>query len=264
MGNDSVVGMMDVNGSNGMIVHDNLFDLRNDALQNYCVLSGVNSIGTERRDTLPELIYPLTRRFLPATNASDLGPDARFADSPNAFGVVYSYPVFIQRPQFKQAHYYFGKYKAHCMKMQPLITADGERVHLSPVYCDSTHDKAMFDNSQVVRFLTTITDDIPERKLILVDLGYMGIRRTIPEATLPYTRLPHQELSPEQVEFNRILGRNRMLIENFVGRWNGLFRIIHGEFGGSRVLLTFIIPITIVLVNYHIIPCEESHCKDLG
>jgi hypothetical protein len=103
-----------------------------------------------------------------------------------------------------------------------------------------------------MRFLTTITDDIPEHKLILADPGYLGRRCAIPEAMAPYQRLPHQELSPEQIEFNGILDRNRVLIENCFGRGKMLFRIIQDKFRGSGALLRFIIPMTIALINYHI------------
>jgi hypothetical protein len=99
---------------------------------------------------LNELVHQLTGRFLPATNVGDIEPDAIFADFPSVFGVVDSSPVFIQRPKPKQADYYSGRYKAHCVKVQALLTADGERVYLSPVYCGSTHNKTMFDESQVV------------------------------------------------------------------------------------------------------------------
>jgi hypothetical protein len=50
---------------------------------------------------LNQLIHPLTGRFLPATNVGDIEPDAIFADFPNAFGVVDSFPVFISRLQSK-------------------------------------------------------------------------------------------------------------------------------------------------------------------
>jgi hypothetical protein len=69
---------------------------------------------------------------------------------------------------------------------------------------------------------------------------------------LLYKRLLHQELSPGQLEFNRILGRNRIFIENFFGRWKMLSKIIDGKVRGSRVLLRLIIPITIALTNHHI------------
>jgi hypothetical protein len=45
---------------------------------------------------LYDLVQPLTQRFLPAANASDLQPAAIFADFPNAFGVVDASPVLIR------------------------------------------------------------------------------------------------------------------------------------------------------------------------
>jgi hypothetical protein len=59
----------------------------------------------------------------------------------------------------------------------------------------------MFDDSQVAQLLTTITDDISEGKMILVDMGYVGIKRTIPKVMRAYQGPPHQELLPGQVGF---------------------------------------------------------------
>jgi hypothetical protein len=75
----------------------------------------------------------------------------------------------------------------------------------------------------------------------------VGIRRTIFEAILP-----HQDLSFDQVQFNRILGHNRILVENFFERWKMLFRIIRDKFRGSRSLLKLIVPGTISFANYYI------------
>jgi hypothetical protein len=160
----------------------------------------------------------LTRRFLPVADTSDIQPHAIFADFSNAFGVVDASPIFIQRSKSNQKDHYSGKYKAHYVKIQALVTADGECAHLSSVYYGSSHDKTIFDDSQDVRFLTMTTDDGPERKVILAGLGRVGVRRTIPEAILPHKRSPHRDLTTEQVEFNRNLSRNRILIEHFFGR----------------------------------------------
>jgi hypothetical protein len=198
---------------------------------------------------LHELVHPLTRRFLLAPNTGDLEPDAIFTDFSNAFRVIDSSSVFIQRPPSKQADYYSAKYHAHCVKIQALITADGECVHLSPVNCDSTHNKTAFDESQVVRFLTTFANDILERKVILPSFGDLGIRHTSPEAMLPYQKRPHQELSPEQVEFNRIL------IDNFFDGREMLFRTRHAEFRDSKCALRIITNETFSIVYTHNSTC---------
>jgi hypothetical protein len=95
-----------------------------------------------------------------------------------------------------------------------VTTADSECVHLSLVYRGSTHNKTTFDDSQVVRFLTTSIDNNPWRNVVLADLGYVGIRRTVSEAIRPHKGFSYQDYSPEQAELNRILGRNRILMEN--------------------------------------------------
>jgi hypothetical protein len=79
-----------------------------------------------------------------------------------------------------------------------------------------SHDEAILDDSQDVRFLTTSMNDNPEGKLNRANLDDLGIRRTIPEAVVPR----HHDLLPEQVQFNRIMGRHHILIlpDSFFGR----------------------------------------------
>jgi hypothetical protein len=61
-------------------------------------------------------------------------------------------------------------------------------------------------------------DNGPERRAILADLGYMEMRRTIPEAFLRYKSLPYRDPSPDQVRFDPTLGHNRIPVEIFFGR----------------------------------------------
>jgi hypothetical protein len=102
--------------------------------------------------------------------------------------------------------------------------------------------------------VTTATsmDDNPERSMSLADLGDVGMRRVIPEVILPQQRLPPQDLSPEQIEFSRILGGNRLLIEDFFSRRKMSCKIIYGNFGVPKPLPKSIIRITIALANCHI------------
>jgi hypothetical protein len=159
--------------------------------------------------------------------------DAIFVDFANSFGIMDASLTFIQRLQSNQKDYYSGKYKAHCVKIRALVTADDECVHLSRVYYGSYHNKTTVYDSHIVRFLTISTDDGPERKVNLADVSCVEIKRTIPETIPSCKRLPHQDVSPEPVEFNRILRRNCILIENFFGHWKMLFRIIHGKCKGA-------------------------------
>jgi hypothetical protein len=62
--------------------------------------------------------------------------------------------IFINQPTRHQQQYYSGKFKRHCVKVQALVTPNGQCVHFSEVFRGSTHDKAMFDHSEVPRSLT--------------------------------------------------------------------------------------------------------------
>jgi hypothetical protein len=56
------------------------------------------------------------------------------------------------------------------------------------------------------------------RKLIMGDLGYLGIQNTGARAVLPHKRGARQELTREQKEHSRLLSHDSILVENFFGR----------------------------------------------
>jgi hypothetical protein len=94
--------------------------------------------------------------------------------------------MFINRPTRYQDQYYSGKYKKHFVKVQVLVTSDGQCVHCSEVFRGRTHDKATFDTSGLSDWLVHTDEQGRERqKWIMDDLGYLGITRTCPEAILP-------------------------------------------------------------------------------
>jgi hypothetical protein len=92
-----------------------------------------------------------------------------YADFPNTFGFVDASPVFVQMRYPNQNNDNPGIYEAYNIKMQVLVTAGGELIYLAPVYYTFSHDQTMFDDSHVVRSLTTSAHDGPERKVILAD-----------------------------------------------------------------------------------------------
>jgi hypothetical protein len=123
------------------------------------------------------------------SNVSSVQCDHVFGNFPGVFRIVDASPVFTNRPSRHQQQYYSGKFKRHCVKVQALVTPIGQCVHLSDVFRGSTHDKAMFDHSGVVRFLTEEDDTGEERpRLIMADLGYVGIQKSGARAVLPHTR----------------------------------------------------------------------------
>jgi hypothetical protein len=60
------------------------------------------------------------------------------------------------------------------------------------------------------------------------------------------------ELTFDQKGDNRILSRDRIIVENFFGRWKTSFGICHEVYRGEIKLLGTIIRITIAITNWHI------------
>jgi hypothetical protein len=110
-----------------------------------------------------------------------------------------------------------GKFKRHCVKVQVLVTADEQSVHLSKVYRGSSHDKAVFDRSGPSEFLSYLPPGLsaPYQHIIMGDLAYLGITRACPNVLLPHKRLPHGQLTQQQRAKNRVLLRDHILVENF-------------------------------------------------
>jgi hypothetical protein len=225
-----------------------------------CTLTQMGSgLGVSRalitrvvHQTLDDVQAPL-EQFFPATQA-DIQCEATFDNHPDAFGIVDASPIFIQRPTKHQDEYYSGKFKRHCVKVQACITPDGQCVHLSKVYRGRTHDKAMFDHSGLAEFLLFHPpgSDAPRHQIIIGDLGYLGINRTCPGALLPHKKPAHGRLTPEQKHENQILSRDRILIENFFGRWKMLFGVCHEVYRGDLKLLSKVVRVTIAITNWYL------------
>jgi hypothetical protein len=122
------------------------------------------------------------------------------------------------------------------------------------VFRGSTHDKVMFDASRVLTFLTEQDESgLGRTKLIMTDLGYIGINRSVARVGLPHKRNRGNDLSEIQKDKNRVLSRNRILLENFFGRWKSLFGICQGKYWGRLGHLGRITKITIIITNWYIV-----------
>jgi hypothetical protein len=165
-------------------------------------------------------------------NATSVHCDEVFENFPAVFGIVDASLVFTNRPRRHQEQYSSGKFKRHCVTVQAVVTPDGQCVCLSEVFRGNTHDKAMFDSSGVVGFLTEWDDTGEERaKVIMADLGYLRIQKGGARAVLPQKRGRGQESNEEQKQHDRVLSHDRILVENCVGRWKSLFGICSGRYG---------------------------------
>ena len=70
----------------------------------------------------------------------------------------------------------------------------------------------------------------PKQVVTVVDLGYLGMEKDFPEqlSALPYKKKKNQDLSQEEIEYNKIHSKKRIVIEH---------ALLHDS--ANRFLLTF-------------------------
>jgi hypothetical protein len=136
---------------------------------------------------LCDTVLPL--EGLMPTSATTIRCHKVFENFPIIFRIVNTSPRFINLPSRQQEQYYSGKFKRHFVGVQTFVIPDGQYICLSQMFRGSTHDKAMLDHSGVVAFLTEGDGIGQERtRMIMTDLGDLGIQKNEARAVLPHKR----------------------------------------------------------------------------
>ena len=200
---------------------------------------------------------PLTLAYLPRRK-EEISCKEKFKYHRKAFGAVDATVFPILRPGLpNESDYYSGKHKIHCLKVQALVTPDGQCVHLSEIIPGATHDRILFTQSGLGKFLAT--SYIDERGLradkhpkILADLGYQGVQHEYSEIELPFKRQPGKELTREQEIYNNELSSDRLIVENYFGRLKAYYKILTRPYRGSIDSFKSVIRIAFALTNMRI------------
>lgn len=103
-----------------------------------------------------------------------------------------------------QEEEYSGKKKCHTLKNLVIANPEGYVHFLSSSYEGTVHDKALWDDLVVE----------PMEQNILVDLGFLGIDRTHPNAVMPFKKSKKKPLTPPQKEINAVISRLRVVVEH--------------------------------------------------
>jgi len=177
----------------------------------------------------------LVQKFLPQS-LDRQRTTLTFTNFPNAVGALDATVVTIWKPsdKEKQKFYYDGKHKDHTIKFQILVGPDGVALHLSQIVEGKKHDKKLFDESDILSFLSY--DRVVGRATrivrhqILCDSGYVGINSTIPEAQIALKKPAGGELTAEEKAYNKNLSHDRVIVENFFARMKVLFGIVAEDY----------------------------------
>jgi hypothetical protein len=158
----------------------------------------------------------------------------------------------IQRPKDseKQKENYSGKKKAHTRK-NILITDKNRRIgYLSPPEAGKKHDYGMFKKLFPPGLF-------PKRITLWLDLGFTGVEKDYPEATvrMPRKKPKGKELTDEEKAQNKVISGFRVLVEHAIGGTKR-FRITSDKFRNKKDEfndVAMLIPCG--LWNYHLKCC---------
>jgi len=171
----------------------------------------------------------------------------------------------IERPQDAetQREYYSGKKKRHTVKTQLVVNSEGEIAAMTPAEPGKTADIEIAKGSRVV-------ERLPEGTEVYEDKAYVGLEKTVPpcaasepvgegasaEAAEPRvilhtpTKKPRGgELTPEQKDRNRQIGKVRIIVEHALAHLKN-WRILAERFRCVLTIYTSIFCTIAGLVNF--------------
>jgi hypothetical protein len=157
----------------------------------------------------------------------------------------------IPRPVDKRRRkaYYSGKKKTHTVKNQLMVNNRGYILHKVGYKKGRKHDYDIYKKNHPVT---------PKEVVNVVDLGYLGVEKDFPDqlSELPYKKKRNQDLSQEEIEYNRIYAKKRIVIEHTICKLKK-YRIMSDTFRNRLRKYNRISDIVTGLVNYRMM--NQNH-----
>jgi hypothetical protein len=137
---------------------------------------------------------------------------ALLKDTPGLAVVIDSFEQRTQRPKRRQRAYYSGKKKAHTLKSQVAVDEESGRVvDVSDSVPGRWADIKLLKRSRLMKRLPSGVGGIG-------DLGYVGIGDVHPAGACPRRKPRGKPRPPEDVKYNRVFSRRRIVVEHAIGR----------------------------------------------
>ena len=157
--------------------------------------------------------------------------------------------------------FYSGKHGFYCLKSQVITDMKGAAVHVVTNIPGATHDFEIFKNSvEEFKLIMVLHSNRPQK--ILADKGYIS------EDYNDILVTPHKgkayTLSKSQLADNQIIGKTRVLVENFFGRMKNRYAIIGSLYRGDRENYENIFRLCVALTNFEIMYCKHPLRKEDG
>ncbi|KAE9324764.1 hypothetical protein PF008_g17032 [Phytophthora fragariae] len=165
-------------------------------------------------------------------------------------------------PIQENGKYYSGKHHLYGLKVEVSVNTHGFAINCSDHAKGATHDVSMFKDNKpfhLGRMIKLpgdeslqdngpISDKYPDQWAILADKGYQGMAN--------YLRCIHpkkgKNLTRAELVNNDKISSDRVLVENYFGRLNMLWRVTADKFRWSEALYDDVFRLCVALTNYNI------------
>lgn len=163
--------------------------------------------------------------------------------------------------------YFSGKHHLYGLKVECSVGPDGRAVDVTKHYAGSVTDAAIFtENLDTHRQMLLKTDAdrllpqgdfqegasrFPDHWAVLVDKGYQGMGAHV-RTIQPKKQPAHGSLSADDVDRNRLVSHDRVIIENFFGRVNMLWRVMYKKYTWKEERYDQLVRVCFALTNFHI------------
>jgi DDE superfamily endonuclease/Helix-turn-helix of DDE superfamily endonuclease len=188
---------------------------------------------------IPQKIYNITKRLKT--------PEEVEQYFPGFLAFIDSTEQPIPRPADKQRKkaYYSGKKKKHTIKNQIMVNNRGYILHMVGYKKGRKHDYNIYKNHHPVT---------PKQVVNVIDLGYLGVEKDFPEqlSALPCKRKRSQTLSQEEMDYNKLHSKKRIVVEHTICRLKK-YRIMSDVFRNKLRKHNKVSDIVAGLVNYRIL-----------
>ena len=189
---------------------------------------------------IPQKICPITKRLKT--------PEEVEQYFPGFLAFIDSTEQQIPRPidKNRKKMYYSGKKKRYTVKNHLMVNNRGYIIHKA-----NHHKKGQRLDYDFYKKDHPVT---PKQVVNVFDLGYLGIEKDFPEqlsSALPYKKKINQCLSQEEIEFNSIHSKKRIIVEHTISRLKK-YRIMRDIFRNKLRKYDKVLDIVAGLVNYRI------------
>ncbi len=189
---------------------------------------------------IPQKIYPITKRLKT--------PEAVEKYFPGLLAFTDCTEQQIPRPAVdreRRKMSYLGKKKRHTVKNQITVNNRGYILHKVGYKKGRKHDYNVYKNNHPIT---------PKQVVNVFDLGYLGVETDFPEqlSALPYKKKRNQDLSQEEIDYNIIHAKKRIVVEHTICRLKK-YRIMSDIFRNKLRKYNKVTDIVAGLINYRIL-----------